>query len=102
MEAVILLIVLGKLCIYLWMEFPLPSFFTKYAFFERLHSCDLCSGVWIYSILFSVFGVNLFQQFGIASNFVSYVLSGFFSSFVVHIFSVGWKEKFSVIIDDYH
>jgi hypothetical protein len=88
--------VIGKILIYLWMKFPV-GFFTHR--FIELHECDLCSGVWIYCILAVFFGVDIIQDtFGHTIFILGSLVTGAITSFVVHIFSIGWKTKFEVIV----
>lgn len=85
--------VIGKLLIYLWMKFPLPQWSKTLG---ELHQCDLCSGFWIYSILAFCLGVDIFQaEFGYTVEVVGSLITGAVTSFVVHIFSIGWREKYS-------
>ena len=89
----------GRVLIYVWFQFPLPpswereinqrKYYVK--FFTKLHSCDLCAGVWIYSLLAFVIGADLS---GIGS-LVTMFATGVITSFVVHVFVIGWKEKFA-------
>lgn len=92
--------VIGKLLIYLWMKFPLPEKLENKKFFKSLHACGLCSGVWIFTflavcmnmdVLYSWFG---FEHIAIIGEFVT----GCLTSFVVHIFSLGWNEQFNVTV----
>lgn len=96
----------GKLIIYLWMKFPLPQTILDniqekyiYQFIKQLHECDLCSGTYLFTILAFFMRIDMLVDFGfwhvpIVSEFVS----GAISSFMVHIFSIGWKTKFEVIV----
>jgi hypothetical protein len=78
------------------MKFPLP-FESKWI--EKLHNCDLCSGVWVYCVLAVLFGVDIVQDiFGRTVAIAGALVTGAVSSFVVHIFSLGWKTRFEVIV----
>jgi len=87
---------LGKLVIYLWMAFHLPNWLSKYRFLELLHECDLCSGVWVYIGLAFFWHVDILQAwFGVPYVFiVSEIITGMLTSFLIHIFSIGFREKF--------
>jgi hypothetical protein len=78
--------VVGKILIYLWQTLPLERL-------GKLHSCDLCIGFWIYSILALALRVDLFEM-----NLITQIVTGAVTTFLVHVFSVGWKEKFSTIV----
>lgn len=92
-------LVVGKILIYLWQQFPLPSFLEKHKTVEKLHICDLCAGVWIFGILSYFLGLSLLKvfEFGYVPV-ISELITGAVISFVVHIFSIGWKEKFSNVV----
>jgi hypothetical protein len=87
---------LGKLLIYLWMSFHLPNWLSKYKFIELLHGCDLCSGVWAYVALAFFLHISILQSwFGFQNVFiVGEIITGCVTSFLVHIFSIGFREKF--------
>jgi len=57
---------------------------------EKLHRCDLCSGVWVYGFLALVLKIDLF---GIG-NPVTQVATGMVTSYLVHLFMIGVREKF--------
>ena len=85
----------GKLLIVLGMKFPLLQ---KLPFFSELFSCDLCLGVWIYAILAGILRMDMLPSLGwvyipVASEFIT----GAVISFLVHIFSMGWRAKYEVI-----
>lgn len=93
---------LGKLLIYLWQLFPIsqkePKTYVS-QFIYKLHQCDLCSGVWIYSGLALLFGIDIIQtEFGSTVPIAGELVTGAITSFVVHIFSIGWKTKYEVIV----
>ena len=84
----------GKVLIFLWQKFPI-----KNQWLGQLHDCDLCSGVWIYCALALLFGVDIVQNsFGISQTIAGELVTGAITSFVVHVFSIGWKTKFEVVI----
>ena len=84
---------IGKLVIYLWMKFPLPF---RNDWIEKLHNCDLCSGVWIYCLIAVLFGVDIIQDtLGHTASIAGELVTGALTSFVVYIFSAGWREVFS-------
>lgn len=58
---------------------------------EKLHRCDLCSGVWVYAILAVALQLDLFGM----SNVVTQAATGAVTSYLVHVFVIGWKEKFA-------
>ena len=95
----IIFLLVGRIIIYLWQSFPLPAALEKFRVIEKLHNCDLCAGVWIYGILSLFLGMDLLQVLGFSYvPLVSEFVTGGVVSFVVHIFSIGWHEKFNNIL----
>lgn len=95
----ILFLLIGKIVIYIWMQFHLPKFIKKIDWFVKLHDCDLCSGVWIYSGLSFFMGVDLLEVTGFGYiPLVSAIITGIVVSWLVHIFSLGWKSKYEVVV----
>lgn len=84
----------GRVLIYLWQQFPLPKSITKFSTLEKLHTCDLCAGVHIYALLSWVTGMHFFGYMPVVSEYIT----GGIVSFVVHIFVIGWQEKFSTMV----
>src|SRR3990167_10104868 len=91
-------ILIGKLFIYLFQQFPLQNI-TKNKTLLYLHNCDLCSGVWIYSVLAFVFQISFLEIWGLENlPFIDETLLGGITSFIMHIFSLGWKAKFETVV----
>jgi len=85
--------------VWLWMQFPLPQFLQKRKTIDYLHKCDLCSGTWIYFILAYFMQMDLLSALGFwYVPVICELVTGGVISFLVHIFVLGWREKFSVII----
>ena len=92
-------ILLGRLIIYLWQNFPLPEFLSERKTIDYLHGCDLCSGVWVYSILAGFMQMDLLELFGFwYVPLLSELVVGAIVSFLTHIFIIGWKAKFDVVV----
>lgn len=70
---------LGRIVIYVWQAFPAK--YLPLQFVRDIHKCDLCSGVYIYPVLFWLAGVDV----------VSSILFGIITSFVVWVFVKGMK-----------
>ena len=94
---------LGKLLIFIGQKFPfykLPiigRLFDEGKFLEQLFACDLCLGVWVYFLLALLMKMNIVYELT-SIEVLSQFLTGAIASFLVHIFSLGWHTKFSVII----
>jgi hypothetical protein len=88
--------VVGKLFIYTFQKFPLIRD-IKNKFFSELFLCDYCLGVWFFSILSWLFSITLFKEY-FYFPVISELATGTITSFLVHLLSIGWKEKFGVIV----
>ena len=94
--------VIGKIVIFVLQRFPfkkLPwigNWFKEDKFLGELFGCDLCLGVWVYSILAIFFRYNVIPYFYLP--IISWILTGMATSFVVFVFSNGWKALFSTIV----
>jgi hypothetical protein len=78
-------------------KIPLLSrLFEEGKFLQELFSCDLCLGVWVYTVLAFFFRANIYDMFYIPV--ISEILTGITTSFIMHVFSVGWKALFSVTV----
>ena len=90
----------GKIIIFLLQKFPkhtLPiigKLFREGKLLGELFDCDLCLGFWIYSGLAFLLDVNIIGEVPILSEFIT----GAVTTFIVHIFSIGWNSKFQNII----
>jgi putative flippase GtrA len=68
-------------------------------FLEELFGCDMCLGFWVYLTL-----ALLFQYANVDVNIldipnapiISAIITGAITSFVVHLISIGWRDKFGV------
>lgn len=88
---------MGRLFIYLWSEFPVPEWFEQ-SKFGKLRNCTQCSGTWIYSSLFIIFGVDILEILGLPSvQIIGGILSGGIVSFLMNLLELGWREKFMTI-----
>ena len=87
---------LGKVVIFLGMKFPRPAW-GKSEFLDQLFSCDLCLGVWVYTILAVILNIDAISEYVGYIPVLNSILTGMFTAFVIHIFSLGWQERFSII-----
>lgn len=85
---------LGKIVLYLAMIFPKHP---RGEFFDKLFGCDLCLGVWIYTGLALLLGIDITKDVFPYVPFFSEFLTGAAFSFFVHLLSIGWTEKFGTI-----
>jgi hypothetical protein len=88
-------LVFGKVAIYFLQIFP-PIRKIKSQFLSELIDCDLCTGVYVYIALCLIFGISLNPKGNWLQNVISKILTGASSSLLVHLVSIGWKEKFGI------
>jgi len=92
----ILYLLIGRFLIFIGMRFPL-FVESRYKFVRKLFSCDLCLGVWAYTFLSVASGEILFKSWFYVWGF-SELITGCISAFLVHVFLIGWREKFQTIV----
>lgn len=88
----LLYVAVGKLLIYISQKFLgniLP---------QNLVSCDLCVGVWIYTILSGLFQIRLLEDVYWYVPLVSELITGCVVSYLVHLISIGFREKHLPVI----
>ena len=95
----VLFLAIGRIVIHIWQQFHLPKAIQKIEWFRKLHECDLCSGVWIFTILSLFMGLDLlsvllFEYVPVVSE----VVTGIVISWLVHIFILGWKAKYEIVV----
>ena len=86
-------VVIGKLLIYLS-----GKAFGNVGFLDILMSCDLCSGVWIYTILAGLFQIRLLEDVYWYVPLVSELITGCVVSYLVHLLTIGFREKHLPVI----
>jgi hypothetical protein len=102
MIKIIVFALLGKLTIYLAQNFPFISlpligrYWKEKRFLGKLFACDLCLGVWVYTIIAILLEVNLFEEFGYIPIVFEF-FTGAAMSFIMHLLTIGWRDKFEVI-----
>ena len=101
-EPYLFYIIAGKISLFVLQRFPLRKirFLRKHLaegkFLQELISCDLCLGVWIYTVLAYFFKINLYDAFYLPG--LSELLTGATTSFIMHVFSAGWKSLYSMTV----
>ena len=91
-------VAIGKLLVFIGQKFLLDNLFQTPQFLKRLFSCDLCLGVWVYTLLSGILRVFLFTDVYGYVPLLSELITGCSISFLVHLLSLGWKSKFEVVI----
>lgn len=84
----------GRVLVFVWQKFQLPF---KNEWLEKLHNCDLCSGVWIYGVLAMGFNVDIFADF-FKPSIIGEVSTAILTSYLVWVFVAGWKSQHEVIV----
>lgn len=64
---------LGRILIFVWQKFPAK--YVPTGFLKDVHQCDLCSGTYLYPVLFYLAGSGVLDSiiFGISTSFVVWV-----------------------------
>ena len=92
---------IGKIIVFLLQKFPkskllfIGRLFSEGRLLDDLFACDLCLGFWVY---FGLAFVSDMDLAGIGVPVVSQFIAGAVTTFIVHIFSVGWNAKFQNLI----
>jgi hypothetical protein len=95
----VFLSIIGRILIYLWMEFPLPQWVERIEFIRGLHECSLCSGTWGYTILFLIYDVDILQMLG--GNHIDYIggfIGGAVISFIIFLITQGYRAVFETVV----
>ncbi len=81
--------ILGRLLIYL---------IQKLGANIKILQCDLCVGVWIYTILSGLFQIRLLEDVYWYVPLVSELITGSITSYLVHLVTIGFREKHLPVI----
>jgi len=87
---------IGKLIIYIGQLFVHNN--TKNEFINKLFACDFCLGVWVYTILALLFKITILSDVIPYIPIVTPLIVGCFASYLIHLVSIGVREKYSVIV----
>jgi hypothetical protein len=87
----------GKLFIYLLQVSPLPRILPK-GIFRELIECDLCLGFWVYLVLGVLLKKDLDEEITKKNKLISRLTIAGVSTFIMHLMSIGWREKFGTYI----
>lgn len=82
----------GRVSIFmLQMNMPLRRVVAESRTLSELLDCDLCLGFWVY------LGISILSRQRIEwteSRVVNFLATASMSAFVMHIFRIGWEERF--------
>lgn len=88
---------LGRLFIWaLQVAGPIRYFTNKSQFLSELFDCDFCLGVWVYWLVSSWMKVNFLDELPSVHEAFAFFVTALISSFIVHVFRIGWEAKFHV------
>lgn len=65
---------------------------SEHELVKEFRECGLCIGCWVFTLLAFCGKMDLIGLFD--HDVISYILTGFASSFIVHLLSGGWKYHF--------
>jgi len=86
-----LFLLVGRLFIYLMRLFPpIVRLLEKHEDTKKLLNCDLCIGVWTYTILSGIMNIQIIDNM----NIFGYLLTGSVSSFIMYLVVEGWNQVF--------
>ena len=98
LNELILLTIVGRIIIWLWMQFPLPAWVDN-SRIGKLHTCSVCSGTWIYFIIFTIFRVDLLNMVGFPeTGLIGWFRGGGIISYLVYLLESGFRERFMTVI----
>ena len=90
---------LGRLLIFTIQKHPLARILReKHWLLDELIECEFCLGFWVYLVLSFLVRPEFFGEYIQYVPVITEILEGIVVSFLVHIFSVGWRDKFSIIV----
>lgn len=87
---------IGKLFTYIGQKFVADA--TNSVLLNKWASCDLCSGFWIFTALSYFLKVYAFLDITTYIPFLSELITGATASLAMHLISIGWREKFNVLV----
>lgn len=96
--------VLGLVIIFFAQRFykaNLQKHFTKDGFIDKLISCRLCLGFWVYFVLACIFNaqsvkINVLDGF-VYLPIITEVFDGMGFSFLAYLLVAGWKAEFTIL-----
>jgi hypothetical protein len=86
---------IGELLIFFGVKFAKDNE-IKIKFFEKLLSCRLCLGVWVYTVLSAILRVQVFDFMYVPA--LSELITGCVSSFMMFFFVIGWKSYNEIVV----
>ena len=79
---------------------PTKAIFKKlgeiHPLFEELRACDFCLGCWVIPWIAWALEINFLDPYYIPG--FSEIASGIMASFVIHVFKIGFKDKYCLTV----
>lgn len=92
----LLFLVIGRLLIFIGNKFVSQNE-IKNKFINKLFSCNLCLGVWVYSLMSWLTGYYVFYDWTSYIPVFAELAAGCFSSYLVYLVEIGWRSLHEVI-----
>lgn len=93
----ILFLIVGRVLIFIGNKFVKQNE-INIKFLNRLLSCPLCLGVWVYTIMSALLRYYVFEDFAPYTPVLSELIAGCFSSALVYYLENGYKSLYEVIV----
>jgi hypothetical protein len=95
----IIFVLIGRLLIFFAQKFFKQNELEKrtFPFVQRLFSCNLCLGVWAYTILAFIFRLNALNELPYIPVLTE-LITGCVTSYLVHVIEMGWRSENEVIV----
>ncbi len=90
-------LVIGRLLVFFAMKF-IKDNEVKNKFINRLFSCSLCTGWWVYTILSAVTGYFIFEDWSPYIPVLAELATGGFSAALVYYVEMGYKSLHETIV----
>lgn len=91
-------VAVGRLLIWVGQTFFAETFKVKSRVLHKLVSCDLCLGVWVYTVLAYFFKITILKDLFFYTPLLSELYTGVAVSFAMHLIVMGWREKFDTVV----
>lgn len=92
----LLFLVIGRLLIFIGQKFVTQNE-VKIKFINRLFACQLCLGVWVYTIMSAITRYYVFTDWTSYIPVFAELAAGCFSSYLVYLVETGWRSLHEVI-----
>lgn len=89
---------MGRLIMFFLRKFPLTAWIKdKSMYIKELIECDFCLGMWVYIALSFLFDLDMYKDVFVGMTIANIIMTGITLSFLVTVFSDGWRARFEII-----